>query len=201
MEVINMLDSTLGAVLALSLASALADKETIRKTIDLLLYSARTFLQVRRKKLLGNNEASQPLEIAQQEQRPDVLAADESQALLELTSQSGEITAEEREERVIDIISRINPALDEIQLEYAERELESLLVQLRNHHRMLAIKQEQITQFAEFAPPYMKLGLKNEQRAIVENLRRIGAIMELVLNLEFPDIKGLFHMVEDGTDI
>jgi len=45
-----MLDPTLGAALASSLASAALDGDVIKKAIDLLLYNAHTFLQIRRKK-------------------------------------------------------------------------------------------------------------------------------------------------------
>ena len=171
-----MSDFPLGAALVSSLVSALIDRETVKKTVDLLLYNAATFLQMRRQKA-GAAPAAQ--EAAKEKASPKAAAAKERGPAQLPTP-------------------RVKAALDEAQLGFAERELQSLLVQLENHHKLLTIKQEQVSQFGEFAPPYMKLGVMNEQRAIVEKLERVRLILGDVLEGDPPDIEPLVRAVAEG---
>lgn len=167
-----MFDPNLSAVLVSSLANALIDPDTLKKAIDLLLYNASTFLQARRKKLLG--EPQSPGKACQAESKPDLEAGEPKPAPLPLRS---------------------GIQLDDERLEYAEREIASLFRQLEIHHSLLTIKQEQVAQFSEFAPPYMRLGIINEQRAIVDKLERIRMIMEDMFDTKFPEIEQLAHIV------
>ncbi len=187
-----MVDTTLGVLLVSSLISTAVNKETIAKVVNLLLYNASTFLQLRRKKLLAEAETSEE----------GAVGPSEATATAEEAAGSKKIAPVEEEskppvqEGVATLTLRSN--LTEVQAQYAERELRSLMAQLETHHRMLTIKEEQVVKFGEYAPPPMVLALENERAAIAHKLVRIRDVMGLVSEQEYPAIDDLTKIFGEG---
>jgi len=171
-----MLDPNLGAVLVSSLASVIIDRETMKKAIDLLLYNASTFLQMRRKKLLKDEQTAEPSPATEQDQVPSQPEAGEPQSLP----------------------LRTGLRWDDARLDWAERELKALFAQIENHHKLLLIEQEQISQFGDaHVPPYKKLSVMREQRTIAEKLERMRVTLEDILDAEFPEIQTLSRIITE----
>lgn len=185
-------DALLSSLLG-GLPNPMLDADLIKQGLKLLLYNADTFLQVRRAKLLKEQQsrpsaadaAGKPDAAAEPEKPQPVVPPDAAVPAVPLPPDTG----------VPPYAGVPLPGLSEFWLRTAENEVDSLLRQLDTHFRMLALKQEQLAKFAEFAPPYMQLAVQNEQREIVQKVQRLSGLMQQISGADYPALAQLNQLL------
>jgi len=95
------------------------------------------FCKYGEKKLIDKIQKSEMSENAEQDRGSTKLVPGKSKSVLESTRQDSEKQPSYQDEKRTRNMSQINPALDDSHLTFAERELESLFVQLRNHQTLM----------------------------------------------------------------